>query len=268
MAEKLTEFPPGTLNDASISSLANSRQLIVENFEPKSIRQACYELRASDIFYEVAKETADSRVCVSKDTGYILAPKCYVTAVVLESIALPTNVLGRILTKGHLFALGIVPVNTYADPGFSGRLGITLCNLSNRYVRIPYGEPIAKIEFSILPQAVKNPYSGQHGYESQIWPKRVDLLCHEKELRQAGMIGSAIDELRRSHGPEVAWMAGKLDFYSRWIWIQVAITLVVLFLVLALMDRLPLVVSVGAGVASNLFCSLVLNQFGPRRNVA
>ena len=69
----------------------------------------------------------------------------------MERISLPDRLLGRVLAKGQLFSIGILPVCTYADPGFDGRLGITLFNFSRHYISIKPGQPIAKIEFSILP---------------------------------------------------------------------------------------------------------------------
>ena len=142
-------------------------ELITQNFEPKNIKQACYELRASDLFYETSSSREDKRVIVD-GSGYILPPSSYVTAIVCETIDLPNDVLARIMAKGQLFSIGIVPVNTCADPGFRGRLGITLLNASHRHLVIQPGEAIAKIEFVKLSRSVSRPYSGAHGYETKI----------------------------------------------------------------------------------------------------
>jgi deoxycytidine triphosphate deaminase len=146
------KLPAGTLTDADILRLATDHLLITEGFELKSLKQACYELTSSNIFYDVASTHEDKRVIVNSRIGYLLKPHCYVVAITQECLALPDNVLARILTKGRLFSVGILPVNTYADPGFEGKLGITLYNGSHRYLSIRPGEAIAKIEFNVLPK--------------------------------------------------------------------------------------------------------------------
>ena len=109
----------------------------------------------------------NNRYVLKEGYNLLLKPKQTLVVITMESLRLPANVLGRILTKGVLFSIGILPVNTYADPGFSGRLGLVLHNLSNSYIRITPGDPIAKIEFSRLQNAVHRPYEGQHGYQTK-----------------------------------------------------------------------------------------------------
>ena len=199
-----TSIPVGTIRDADITVLGNAGKLITDEFNEQNIKQACYELRASNVFYETAASRENKRVEVGGN-GYILRPHSYVTAIVQERIQLPANVLGRILTKGQLFSIGILPVCTYADPGFAGRLGITLCNVSHRHIVIKSGQPIAKIEFSVLAQPVTNPYTGQHGYETQIWPIPVHLYADDATLHAAG--------INPEQHKEIAWkeIAGTRD---------------------------------------------------------
>lgn len=106
-------------------------------------------------------------------------------------LALPSNVLARILAKGQLVSLGILPVNTYADPGFEGRLGITLFNATRRYIAIKPGQPIAKIEFTVLNRDVERPYAGQHGYETEIWPIPTQFYADVPSFRASGAICTA-----------------------------------------------------------------------------
>jgi dCTP deaminase len=139
----LSSISPGIIVDHQLLALCNNGELITQNFDHTNIRQACYELRASDIFYETYSSHDDKRAPVDT-SGYILRPSSYVTVIVLETIDLPNDVLARVLAKGQLFSIGSVPVNTYADPGFSGRLGITLFNASHRHLVIQDGQAIAR----------------------------------------------------------------------------------------------------------------------------
>ena len=153
----MAETSVGTLGDTEIKKLCEEGFLIEEDFEPKGIKQACYELRCGNIYYQVPE---NKRFVVDDKSYLLLKAKQTLVVITKESLRLPPDILGRILTKGALFSIGILPVNTYADPGFSGQLGIVLHNLSNSYIRIKCGEPIAKIEFSRLLHPVDSPMMG------------------------------------------------------------------------------------------------------------
>lgn len=247
----------GTITDSGIIALAEMGHLITDGFEPRSVKQACYELRAGNIFYETADRRENKRLEVGS-SGYILRPHTYVTVIVQERIELPANVLARILTKGQLFSIGILPVCTYADPGFQGRLGITLCNASHRYIVIKPGQPIAKVEFSLLTQSVDRPYAGQHGYETEIWPIPAHLYATDAQLKAAGISPSATSEIDRTYGPIIASMAARLDYYQRRVWIQIAVTVLGFLALFTLGGRIDWIVAVLLGIATNLITTLVL----------
>lgn len=257
------DVPVGTLNDETIETLARSQHLITSEFSDECIRQACYELRASDTFWDLT--LADENKRVVYDGGFLLGPKRPVVCITKESIRLPPDVLGRVLTKGQLFSIGILPVNTYADPGFEGRLGITLWNASNRYVLIKPDQRIAKIEFERLPKAVAHPYAGQHGYETEIWPVPYQLYADtESDEVKARIDGTAV-ELDKSFGTAVGDLRRQLDFYSKRVWIQLLATIVLFAGIFALHGKLSLFVSVLLGVLSNLLTMVFVGMFQGRR---
>src|ERR1019366_2205763 len=103
----LEGFPSGTLVDSDILKLANNGRLIVDDFVAANVKQACYELRASDIFWETWSTEEDKRIEVDASTGYLLKPNRYVVAIVKEKIVLPPNVVARILAKGQLVSIGV-----------------------------------------------------------------------------------------------------------------------------------------------------------------
>jgi dCTP deaminase len=253
----------GTLTDADISNLVYRGELIVEGFDPERVRQACYELTASEIFWETGATREDKKVIVSLDFGYVLRPHSYVTAIVRERIRLPANMLGRILTKGQLFSVGILPVNTYADPGFEGRLGITLYNASHRYLVIRPGQPIAKIEFSVLSKPVTHPYSGQHGYETEIWPIPTQYFANLEELQRRKLIRSEADEIEASYGPGLGSVVRRFGYYERRVWIQIIVPIIGFATVFALYKQLSILGGIAIGVAGTLLANL-LTTFGSR----
>ena len=92
-----------------------------------------------------------------------------------EELIVPTDMIARVISKGSLFSVGLSPVCTYADPGFPGNLGIVTQNISDKYIELPIGEPIAKVDFARLRKSVDHPYQGQHGYKTEIWPIKYHL---------------------------------------------------------------------------------------------
>ena len=246
---------PGTLTDEQIRSLCLSSILIDDAFDVDQIRQCCYELRASDIAFETMSPAEDKRVQLSGQ-GYVLRPHSFLTLITMESLNLPNDVLGRVMTKGQLFAVGLLPVNTYADPGFKGRLGITLYNASHRYLVLRPGQPIAKIEFSVLPEPVANPYSGQHGFATGIWPMPAHLYAKPADLAAQRIEVNSPDEIERVQGKVIADLKRKIDYYEKKVWAQIGVTMLLFAGILAFHARLDLVTSIVTGVTANILTSV------------
>lgn len=245
----------GTLTDREIIDRANEGELISEEFDVSRVRQACYELRASSTYYDLA--TPDRPQTIDMNESILLKPKQMLVLITMESLRLDSSMLGRVLSKGQLFSLGLIPVNTYADPGFTGRLGIVMINASNDYLAIPIGTPIAKIEFVALDKPVERPYSGQHGYETEIWPIQTKFKLTAEEIRRDKRIGSIVEEVERSYGPGLGSVIKRVFAYERKILLWSAIYFALLIGIIALNfqqeQRLGLWVSAGLGVVANVF---------------
>jgi len=102
--------------------------------------------------------------------------------------------IARIVSKGSFFSLGLSAVCTYADPGFDGHIGIVTHNISDKYIEIPIGQSIAKVDFSTLNESVANPYKGQHGFHTKIWPVRHDLQKEYSEIANDSRVQSEKEE--------------------------------------------------------------------------
>lgn len=190
----------GTLNDIAIETLCSKGILVSRNYKPENVSQACYELSAGNIYYDITQNF--KRIDISEEGfEYILIkPKQSVVIITKEELNIPDNVIGRVLTKGNLFSIGLLPVNTYADPGFQGNLGIILHNNSINYLKLKEDELIAKIEFSALQEPVNTRYNGQHGYKTKIWPIPVEYSLTDDEIRTDARIGTAESEIEQIYG--------------------------------------------------------------------
>lgn len=256
-----------TLRDKDILDACANGELISEAFEKKNVKQACYELRAGNIYY---KTYEDSSQCGTKneikDDEYILIkPKQCVIVITEETLNIPNNILCRILTKGKLLSVGLSAVNTYADPGFKGRLGIIFINHSNSYLKINRYDPIAKIEFDRLTQDVDKPYSGQHGYETGMWPLPVEMRLTREEIESDTRIANDFDEFELAHGKTLASYMRRVFQYERKLLFFSFLLAAILFVILLFIDItnpgdivVERIVSLAFGVLSSIIASAII----------
>ncbi len=169
-----------TLSDIEIETCMAKGEL-VKNGSAKQLGPACYELRMGNVYYDLTE--GDRRIDVPAGGSVLIKPGHRVVLITLEELAVPHNVIARIASKGSLFSIGLSPVSTYADPGFSGNIGIVTQNLSEKFIELPIGESIAKVDFSMLSSDARNPYRGQHGFQTQIWPIKHQLQRTYEDLK-------------------------------------------------------------------------------------
>jgi dCTP deaminase len=260
----------GTLPDNIIRNYVERKMLIVENFDQKYLKQACYELRSSNLYFDLSNK--NKRYTIEGDNYILLKPKQIIVIITYERLDLPTDIIGRIVTKGSLFSIGILPVNTYADPGFRGKLGIVLNNASNNYIKIKVFQPIAKIEFSKLQQKVDNPYSGQHGFETEVWPIKDEYILTDDERKKDTRIGDIIDEISLSYGKDIGIIIKRVLVLERKMIITSIIYFIFNFLLLGISIFLikdaekilyPLL-AVLMGLGSNILFAILTNLIRSR----
>lgn len=250
----------GTLSDEEIADLCSQGLLIEENYSEANVHQCCYELRASNTYYEISGPEK-TRHSLSSDQYILIKPRQLVVAITMEKLCLPSDILARILTKGKLFSIGLLPVNTYADPGFYGNLGIVFYNLSNNYLKILPGDSIAKIEFSRLLSPVKKPYRGQHGYQTKIWPIPEEMILTPHAISKDRRINSTAEEIAQAYGPNIGKVIDRVFRFERHL--IFAILMYILFSVLLVFSMqghgwITPVTGVVLGVVSNIVTTLLV----------
>lgn len=244
----------GTLSDNEILKLVEDNKLIIENFDSSNIKQACYELRASNIYHDIS--AGNKKVIIQGDDYILIKPKQLIVIITEERLCLPDDILGRILTKGKLFSLGLLPVNTYADPGFKGKLGIVFHNFSNSYLKIKPKDRIAKIEFSKLSEPVLAGYVGQHNYESEVWPINNEMILSEEEIKLDRRIKSPREEIRASYGDYIGSTVDLVNKYSRRLMITsvtyISLSMILIFIISKTQIEISNFMAIILGLVSNL----------------
>lgn len=261
------KISPGLLTDSDIHAVAGEGALITRGFSPAAVKQCCYEFHIGKQITDLALPEAERSRDLAAGDSFIVRPRSTVVIMVDEEIVVPHDGLVRFLLKGKYFSVGLVPVNTYADPGFRGTIGLVVTNVSTNYLRFKQGDVIAKAAFEKLHSKVTVPYHGQHGNATGIWPIPVSYIATQEQLSKANIRASSIAEIRRIHGPEIGEIANRLNYYSRVMWLQLLAVVVFLFLALWIADEVGAAWGIAIGVVSNVLTSLAIafgHRFVPR----
>jgi dCTP deaminase len=197
-----------TLSDADIGAEMALGRLIKKG-DAQQLAGACYELRLGNVYYDLTESDRPIHVVPGQDI--LVKPGHRVVLITYEELEVPQNVLARIVSKGSLFSIGLSPVATYADPGFSGNLGIVTQNISDKYIVLPQLESIAKVEFTQLTGYVNHPYRGQHGFSTQIWPIKHQLQRSHADVADDLRVGTEKEEGYRLLPDATASVLRKLE---------------------------------------------------------
>lgn len=184
--------PSGVLVDEDLVLLGTNGLLISKEFEQSQVKQSCYELRVGKIAYFLSRPESERKKVIDEENPLTIRPQEVVTIITFEEVNLPDFVLGRIISKGHLFSIGLSPVITYVDPGFAGNLGITFINLSKRIIKFKLKDSICKIEFEKLGKHVQHPYRGQHNLASDIWPIDVSKFAPKRKIERKDVVDNEL----------------------------------------------------------------------------
>lgn len=204
-----------TLADLDIEAEVKEGRLITGDFEKRNLHQACYELRMGDVYYDLTEDNV--RVAVPRGKKILIKPLHRVVLITKEELAIPADILARITSKGSLFSIGLSPVSTYADPGFSGQIGIVTQNISDKYIELSVGESIAKVEFSQLTRAVTQPYQGQHGFRTDIWPIKLQMQRTYEDVKNDSRVKDELIEAYQVTPAATVRLLKYMHSQQRWV---------------------------------------------------
>ncbi|QIB52409.1 hypothetical protein [Pseudomonas sp. OIL-1] len=256
-----------TLADTEIGARMDSGSLIVKGSR-NQIGPACYELRMGNVYYDLTESDSPIELPTKRGSRQVLIkPGHRVVLITQEELAIPNDVIARVSSKGSLFSIGLTPVSTYADPGFRGNLGIVTQNTSDKYITLPIGEPIAKIDFSLLASEAKTPYSGQHGFQTRIWPIRHQLVKSYKEIKDDPRVESEEAESYKILPDAMVTVLREIQHRQRWINICLLLTILINSLSLAAVvkDFVEIAVALAINLISAMLVPVVMALSKQRR---
>lgn len=253
------------LSDIDIKERVRKGELI-KGYDDKRIGPSSYELRMSKVYIDLTED--NKRIELGFNQDVIIKPGHRVVLLTEEELDLPKNIMARIISKGSLFSIGLTPICTNADPGFKGQMGLVVQNISDKYIIFPQGEPLAKIDFSLLKQECSQVYNGQHGYSTQIWPIKKQLQKNHSEVANDPRVDSEQEEANRIIPTSTANAISRLLKYQKRTNIYMILLMItnLVLMAAATKDWINITTSFFISVFASIFVILLTNLIdgGPK----
>jgi dCTP deaminase len=151
------------LSDIEIRREVSAHNIVISPFDPEHIEPASYDLRVGKDAATIPQNGDDGRINLEERRFLVIAPFAPAIIWTMEHITLPLNIAGHFGLKSGLSRRGIyASVGPQIDPGFSGKLSVTLFNLTTNQVPIDYGDTFLSLEFHKLGERASRPYDGEY----------------------------------------------------------------------------------------------------------
>lgn len=256
-----SEIEAGTLNDADLKKLGSASELFIAGFEPDAVKQCYYEFSIGDEYVELYTDERTRLKKLENNEELWIPPRSSIVVKLSEKLRLPADCLARFSIKGSLFSVGIVPVNTHADPGFQGNMGVVLHNCGTDFIKLTRGQRVAIAEFEKLLHKVEDPYHGSHGWNTSTWPILAHLLASPDEVRERGIRTQSPGYLQQVYGQPIAQMQRSISYYSVVVWAQLALALAFVAIALLFAGGDHAVLAICLGIAANIVTAIILAIF-------
>ncbi len=202
------------LVDREIRDAVSNGSLVITQFADDCVQPASYDLRIGKHIF-VPTSSPDRPIDLSAN-GRVFKLPPYGTAVLTthEDLALPDTIVGRIGLKSGLARMGLVAsTGPQIDPGFKGKLFVSIFNLTAASHIFTFLETFLTIEFQSLEKKPDESYHGSYQGQYTITPEVADALARLEGLTLTQM-QSQFTELAQ-HVREWTAMAPRVDEFLR-----------------------------------------------------
>lgn len=183
---------------------------------------ASYDLRlGKTILVTPVKRGEEGRaVDLDKEEGkkYMIRPGEFVAALTEEKLSLPNDICARFGVKSSLARKGLIAFGgIQIDPGWTGRLAISLFNVGPEDIELKLWEPIFTVEFHRLEEPTKNPYDGDYQNQLTFPDDQSDFIlqAHTTSLAEIPVIRTDVEQLgRRVNILEILRGGTVIDFFT------------------------------------------------------
>jgi dCTP deaminase len=183
--------------------------LTITNFVPECVQPASYDLRLGNLIYSPSHPDEPRDLSINGG-AYRLPPYGAAFVATHEDLRLPTNLIGRIGLKSGYARTGLVAsTGPQIDPGYNGKLFVSLFNLTAAPHVLKYLDPFLTIEFHTLDELPSHGYQGPYQGKYNIGPEVMEALVRLEGLTLSQM-QSQFTELAK-HVERWRELAGKFD---------------------------------------------------------
>jgi dCTP deaminase len=177
------------LVDHQIRDAVEQKHLCIENFDETCLQPASYDLRIGSLVYSPSLPNPDKPYDLSKNGGaYRIQP--YGSAVLMthETLKLPSDMIGRFGLKSGFARRGLfASTGPQVDPGFDGKLFVSVLNLTPASHVLSYQETFLSIEFHTLGEKPEKIYEGPYQHKRDIGPEILADLVRLEGLNLSQM---------------------------------------------------------------------------------
>lgn len=165
------------LTNGDIKKAISKGELSITDFDEKYLQPATYDARLG---FQGFTTTEKKIIRIDERGVFELKPGDFGVVLTHEILTLPKNMVARFGLKSKYSRMGLVgSVGPQIDPGFNGRLFISLINLSPKSAILTYKEPFCSIEFHRLEKPATKSYDGPYQGQVELSSRDIEPLIHE-----------------------------------------------------------------------------------------
>ncbi|MBI4468209.1 MAG: hypothetical protein HY650_02695 [Acidobacteria bacterium] len=183
------EFPPpGILVDRQIRKAVSSGYLTIDPFHEDALQSATYDLGVGDI---AVVSTLPRPIDLREQPLLTIEPFASALLQTVEVLHLPPRIAGRLGPRSNLLRHGIfVSAGPQIDPGFSGRLFVSLLNVTDHPFLIRHHARFLTIEFHALSDEPSRLYEGPHQNKTELSDEEMNIIL--------GRGGASLKDIHRA----------------------------------------------------------------------
>lgn len=148
------------LTREQLRPLIDGQHIKIGDFEPRLLEPATYDMRLGNEVFLVSSRGAGTRD-ISENRILIIGASEFALVGTHETLELPNDIVGHFGLKSSLSRRGLyASVGTQIDPGFKGRLFVSVFNLTPAPIPLQYMDTFLSVEFARLDQPTAEGYNG------------------------------------------------------------------------------------------------------------
>lgn len=161
------------LNDKTLRTLIQEKQLIIEPLEDYQIQASSIDLKLGNEFLIYPENIGiidvkdlnlkEKMKKIKTDDFFIIEPKQFVLATTMEYVKLPDDITAFVEGRSSLGRLGLFIENAgWVDAGFEGNITLEFFNANSAPIKIYPGMRICQLVFAKMVEKAEKPYRGKY----------------------------------------------------------------------------------------------------------